>query len=98
MAAISLADLPDFFEERASRCDPYIRAAVALQALGRKAACATLTALAADSGGDRIIVLCRMLFAARPGGVFRRPLIGELKLFGETECGDWPTGPVELVG
>jgi hypothetical protein len=98
MAVIALDALPDFFTYRAYRVDPYLRAAVTLQGMGREAALAALTMAVRDEDrGDNLIVLCRMLFTARPGDEFRGPGIGVLKLFGETESSDWPLEPIELV-
>jgi hypothetical protein len=98
MVNVSLADLPASFAYLAYRCDPYIRAAATLQAEGHKRACDSLSALAKDAeGGDKVIILCRMLFTPRAEREFRRPAIGDLKLFGETESTDWPLEPIELV-
>ena len=38
MSIVSLDDLPDFDEYHAYRCEPYIRAAMKLQAMEREAA------------------------------------------------------------
>jgi hypothetical protein len=95
----SLMSLPDFYEGgNGYRCDPYIRAAVRLQSLGREAALKALKELVREEGeGKRAIILCRMLFAKRPGGEFRRPLLGGAVFLGGTSYSDWPLEPIEVV-
>ena len=106
------------------RADSYLRAAVALQGLGRDRACRLLVRLARaedsrhhngqlfddpDHDGYQPVVLCRMLFTAKPGGSFARPAIGvpyflgmgtdiRSRVLGErTDLGIWPLEPITLV-
>lgn len=80
------------------KVDPYIQAAVELQALGRSNALVRLHSMAQDEKLEkRVIVLCRMLFTRRPGGDFRRPMIGGAGFLGGTDYQDWPLEPIELV-
>ncbi|NQU10392.1 hypothetical protein HQ590_06365 [bacterium] len=91
---VTLKALSDFhFGGGDYNVDPYIRAAVSLQALGKDEACAKLLA----HGGDAVVVLCRMLFAAKTGGEFRRPMIGGATFLGGTGYSDWPLEPIECV-
>lgn len=46
---------------------------------------------------DKVIVLCRMLFAAKPKGEFRRPGLGGPAFPGGGNPKDWPLEPIELV-
>lgn len=88
------------------KAHPYIRAAAVLQGLGRTRACRVLARLAAreaaaDAGTYRAVVLCRMLFVAKPGGQFRGPAVGAPSLLGEpwfagTQDSDWPLYPIAL--
>jgi Tol biopolymer transport system component len=95
---VSLRDLPDLFHAEHYRIDPCVQAAAAIQALGREKGIAALTALAEDPAYDReIIVLCRMLFTAKPDAEFRRPLLGAPVFLGETAAKDWPHLPLEWV-
>lgn len=93
------SDLPNVDE--AYRADPFIRAAVRLQGLGRDAAIKELLAYMQDSthpnADDQVIVLCRMLFVQKPGGEFRRPGLGAPGFLGQTTLSDWPLEPVEIV-
>jgi hypothetical protein len=78
--------------------DSCIGAAAELQALGKDKACARLRELARHKDEDereRVFVLCRMLFVAKPGLEFRRPLIGFPHFIGGGE--DWPLEPIALV-
>src|SRR5205807_5618959 len=70
-----LKDLPGFVLGGSSyKADPYIEAAVKLQAVGEEKAGWLLSELAEDpEHGDKVIVLCRMLFTAGPKAEFRRP-------------------------
>jgi hypothetical protein len=81
------------------RSDPYTQAAHSLQALGKEKACALLLELAAKDQYpyQRTLVLCRMLFQAKPKGTFRRAEIGLTFLPHGTTDGDWPLEPVEIV-
>src|SRR5262245_58650010 len=92
-----VADLPPVHDQ--FKVDPYIAAAGKLQEMGKAKAVATLRA-AAVSPKDRqrdmkVIVLCRMLFTARPDGKFRRPEIGGGMEIVARET--WPLEPIEIV-
>jgi hypothetical protein len=97
----SLMSLPDFGirSKKEYRCDPYIRAAVRLQRLGREAAIDALGELSREEGveGHRAIILCRMLFTKKAGGEFRRPLLGAAAFLDGTDYPDWPLEPIEVV-
>jgi len=83
------------------RVDPYLRVAEPLQAMGRVRAVKLLHELAAKDEKQwphtRTIVLCRMLFKARPQCIFRRAAIGGPVFVGRTSCQDWPSEPIEVV-
>jgi hypothetical protein len=86
------------FQDRGFRSEPYIRAAVALQAMGRDQACEQIIALAKrDRDAEEVFVLCRMLFVSRRKSEFRRPMIGGAVFLADTSYADWPLEPVELV-
>lgn len=91
---IAYAELPDMREWERYRVDPYLRMAVQLQRAGPDAAEQRLLKMAVD---DRAIILCRMLFVARPHGGFRRAYIGGASFFGGTAYEDWPLEPITLV-
>jgi hypothetical protein len=105
----ALKNLPPVWPEQSQeqggyKVNPYLRAAVALQGMGRERAVEHLRAWAAKGDDDRFIVLCRMLFTARPGGEFRRPLLGAALFVGgdmlqatDSEYKNWPLEPIELV-
>lgn len=98
-----LSDLPNV--DSSYRVDPFIRAAVTLQRMGRDAAIKELLAHAQDLKGPyvdtandhQVIILCRMLFTKRSEGEFRRPRIGSPSFLGQTTFADWPLEPIELV-
>ncbi len=57
-----------------------------------------LRELAADPSNTPLtFVLCRLLFEARPGGEFRRPLIGDMHFVAGTSYGDWPLAPIAII-
>jgi hypothetical protein len=97
---ISLRQLPDFERER---FDPtqYVYAASTFQDVADAdlpVAIDNLRILARNPEDDRrMIVLCRLLFQARPGSQFRRPGLGEPTFIGGTRYADWPLEPIELV-
>lgn len=45
----------------------------------------------------QVILLCRMLFQAKPDSDFRRPLLGQPMFIGGTRINDWPLEPIALV-
>ncbi len=80
------------------KVDTYIQLATELQSLDHTNALARLHAMTKDfHHGQRVIILCRMLFAQRPGSDFRRPMLGGPSLLGGTDYADWPLEPIELV-
>ena len=94
---IPLEELPPF-EDGTFKSAPYIRAAAALQALGRKRACRQMMAWAKrDRNAEQLFVLCRMLFTRRGASEFRRPMIGGAVFLAGTTYNDWRLEPIELV-
>jgi len=90
--------LPDLVDPRDFRAEPYLRAAVALQAMKKDEAVDQLKAIAAaDKDGLKTAVLCRLLFVARPGKELRLPVLGGTIYLGRTGTGDWPLAPVAVV-
>jgi hypothetical protein len=98
--AVVLKDLPDLVDGK-FKVDPYIRAAAALQALGKDEARKRLKELAQEeenlSREDCVICLCRMLYTAHRGDTFRRPELGGAFFLGRTHYPDWPLEPIEVV-
>src|SRR5262245_19501059 len=107
MAAMAAVDAPaDPLEKlptlkfRSYKVAPFIRAAVALQALGKDKACELLRAHSKDRQRELysgVFVLSRMLFVKKADGKFRRPLIGGAAFVGGTDYEDWPLEPIEIV-
>ncbi len=97
-AKVGAADIADCGDIRSFRVAPYLALAVELQALPEKDAVARLQSWA-DSGkhDEPVILLCRMLFQARTGGEFRRPMLGGPGFFGGTKLKDWPLEPITIV-
>ena len=94
----ALADLPGLNFDGSYKVDPFIRAAVVLQKMGKEKACEKMLELAANpERGNRVIVLCRMLFKKKAAGEFRPPALGQPEFFGGTTHNDWPLVPIELV-
>lgn len=85
--------------------DSYIKAASLLQNLGKTAAIEKLKGLANANAthSDKVFILCRMLFKAKPGKMFRAPEMGIPHICGSwgtfyPDPGiDWPLEPIELV-
>lgn len=100
-ALAALKMLPDDFMWRNSeyRADSYIRAAVALQKLGKEGAIKVLKAfLKKNPASTGAMPLCRMLFMAKPGKEFRGAYIGGVSLVGKRRQGAPPLGEiVEIV-
>src|SRR4051812_19706999 len=46
---------------------------------------------------EKVVMLCRLLFRAEPGGAFRRPSLGAPVAVGPTDPRDWPHEPLEGV-
>jgi len=108
---VSLARLPPI-DGGHYRVDPYIEAAMELQADGKEAASQQLLALArSDEGSDfenreKIPILCRILFTQRPDTDFHRPWLGfpvflgektNSYLFDDPFSKEWPLEPIEIV-
>jgi hypothetical protein len=107
-----LKELPSVFPAGRGwsyKVDPYI-AAAKLQAADRDEAVESLRTAAKDAdaaakhavqyphqSSDKVILLCRMLFTAKPNGEFRRPMIGAPLCLGDTDLKDWPLEPIEIV-
>jgi hypothetical protein len=90
-----VASLPRFPDYRAQ---PYIAVASALQATGQEAACQTLMKVATTNRSSwEVIILSRMLFTNSPSGGFRRARLGAFDFLGDTDYGDWPREPIEMV-
>jgi uncharacterized protein YceK len=89
-----LRDLPGADRYKA---DPYIAAAVMLQAEGPVTATILLKRLAVSGGGEQTTILCRMLFTEKPNGKFRRPLLGGPGFVGDTDDREWMREPLEIV-
>jgi hypothetical protein len=88
------ADLPDW-QQGEYNVEPYLQAAMSLQAQGKDTALQRLKAVARrDQSGHGAIVLCRMLFTPKAGSDFRRPMIGLPARLGAT---DWPLEPIAIV-
>jgi hypothetical protein len=108
----SLIDLAKSWmgEHKWHKVDPYIRAAVELQTLGKEQACKLLNSFLQKYGspyrpapdnlsidGLQIAPLCRMLFVKREGGEFRRIRYGSAGFVGGTDYADWPLDPIVIV-
>jgi fermentation-respiration switch protein FrsA (DUF1100 family) len=84
------------------RADPYIKAAAALQAVGKDRAAVILAELARKAREDKVeelkvVILCRMLFRAKPGGTFRPAAVGKPIPDGPADRRPWPLEPIEVV-
>jgi hypothetical protein len=89
-----LQELPGFWGGGQDyKVDPYIRAAMDLQAMGEGKASSIL--LRAEC--PAVYILCRMLYTPRKQAQFRRPLIGHAFFLGGTQYAEWPLEPIELV-
>jgi hypothetical protein len=76
----------------------YLDVANALQAQPRAIAIKQLEDWAKTGKyNDQIIILCRMLFEAKPHGEFRRPMLGGFMFYGNTSEKDWPLEPITIV-
>jgi hypothetical protein len=91
-------------QQHSYKVDPYIRAAGLLQEIGKERALKNLKTLAQNRDDEsRTIVLCRMVFAAKPGIEFRRPSLGAAHFIGpngfarEADYKTWPLEPIELI-
>lgn len=103
---ISFTNLPSL-DEMDFRVDPYLKVAVQLQAMGQQAATDQLLKLAKNAPAadveERTAILCRMLFANKPGSNFERPgFLGAPSFLGnetlsEHSITNWPSEPIEIV-
>lgn len=93
---INLKDLPDIGRE--FKLAPYIRAAAALQEMGKEKACGKLVDLAkTDDENGQVAILCRLLFSKKGKKPFRSPLLGDPICIGGTSEGDWPLIPIGII-
>ncbi|MDZ4818704.1 MAG: hypothetical protein SGJ20_07000 [Planctomycetota bacterium] len=93
--AIDIGDLPG--PNKPFKVIPYARVAKHLQKIGKAKAVEQMTKFAQTHDDDRVTLLCRMLFVAKPGKEFRVPWLGAPLFFGDTTGTDWPLCPIELV-
>ncbi|MEO6054954.1 MAG: hypothetical protein ABIP97_13180 [Chthoniobacterales bacterium] len=86
-------------------CSPYLDEAVWLQSLPKEKAIAQLSKWADNEKyKEQVIILCRMLFEAKNGQVFKRPQLGGPVIYGvrgfltaqELQY-RWPLEPIALV-
>lgn len=75
----------------------YLALAVELQALGPTEAGRFLHQWSGREDGVKVIPLCRMLFVAREGRVFRGPKLGWGNSCPREDKADWPLEPIALV-
>jgi hypothetical protein len=79
------------------RISHYLNVAVELQALDPDRRAARLRDLAVDpERASEAYVLCRMLFEAKGGGEFRRPMIGAATFMDYGTYTDWPLEPITI--
>lgn len=100
-AYINLESLPSFQLISAThqfKSVLYIKAAIALQAMGSERAYKAMMAIAQhDENADEIFVLCRMLYMRQDGVEFRRPELGGASFLGGTQYSDWPLEPIAII-
>ncbi|WP_020473095.1 hypothetical protein [Zavarzinella formosa] len=90
----------DDSDQQKYHADAYIDTAGKLRAAGKDRAVEILRSIAGAKSRERdeeVIILCRMLFTARPEKWFHRPALGAPVFMGGTNAGDWPLEPVEIV-
>lgn len=93
----SLEGLPAITNHK-YKSQPYISAAITLQAMNRDTALQQVLKLAQSGKDDeQVFVLCRMIFSSRGTNSFRQPHIGRTIYLGGTDSRDWPLDPIELV-
>ena len=96
--SVLLTNLPEFYDGRGYKVDPYIKAAIALQGVDPQTRAQALLDFAKDEKhGRNAIILCRMLFSQKPDREFRRARIGTPDFLGGTNYPDWPLEPIRLV-
>ena len=97
-SGVALNDLPAWNNYRV---DPYIQAVAKLQSLGKEGAGKALVALAVEPDSTerelKVLLLCRLLFAKKPGQEFRSPMLGIPVVIGESAENAWPLEPFEVV-
>lgn len=81
------------------RVDSFISVAFKLQAAGKEKAVMMLRNFNKEKPayGASVIVLCRMLFAAKPKGHFRGPKLGSPNCPADSSIEDWPLDPIDIV-
>jgi hypothetical protein len=94
---ISIKDLPSR-SRPGYKVDPYIDIAINLQRMASdKATNLLLNLVKDDPEGEKLIILCRMLYTAKPKKTFRRPSLGGPRCLGQTSDDDWLLEPIEIV-
>ena len=83
--------------ENPFRIQPYLQAAVKLQAMEERDRVEWLTRHAKSGRYDeQVIVLCRMLFQAKDGGEYGRPMLGAPQFVGKASGPAWPLEPIAV--
>ncbi len=96
--ARALGDWLELNEEVRFDSPGFMRLAAELMALDQTQRVEILRAMASERLEGQTIVLCRMLFEARPGREFRRPFLGDPDFIGtESKMENWPLEPITLV-
>jgi len=94
VAKIKLSELPSLGDFNPNA---YITAAAKLQKLKREQALATLSSLCIEKDhGNKVIVLCQMLFTSQTGNL-RKPILGSEFTLGGIDGKEQKLGPIELV-
>lgn len=79
------------------KISPYLTVAKSLQSAGSDKAIVRLRSWAdTRKYEDQVVILCRMLFEAKQGSEFRRPLIGGAILAEGAEDVAWPLEPIDI--
>lgn len=90
------ASLPPF-DDHGFNSAAYLRLAIEIQSLGEQRAVASMRELAKRKDNSKLIPLCRMLFVARQGRVFRAPWIGQPAACPRSDGAGWPLEPIAIV-
>jgi len=97
-ACANPADISECGDFRSYRASSYLDVANALQSEPKAVAIKQLEDWAnTRKYNDQIIILCRMLFEAKPHGEFRRPMLGMFMFYGKTSYKDWPLEPITII-
>lgn len=98
---IRISDLQGFhYYNEHYKVDPYLKAAMDLQALGKENAIRQLLDWGHDEPDvyyDQIVILCRMLFITRGESHFPEPSLDTTKFIGGTSEIDWPLYPITMI-